>query len=58
MPPVRHLDELSDPIREVVILHYAGGLSLSETAAAMGISKGTAKSRLSSALVKLRSVLQ
>ena len=49
---------LSKPIREVVILHYTGGLSLRQTAQAMGISEGTVKSRLSAALKKLRSVLE
>ncbi len=50
--------ELSDPIREVVVCHYLGGLTLSETASAMKISQGTAKSRLNAALSKLRSVLE
>lgn len=50
--------ELSEPIREVVICHYVGGLSLSETAAAMNLSQGTVKSRLNAALAKLRSVLE
>jgi RNA polymerase sigma-70 factor (ECF subfamily) len=49
---------LSEATREVVICHYLGGLTLSETAAAMKLSSGTVKSRLSAALVKLRSVLE
>jgi RNA polymerase sigma-70 factor, ECF subfamily len=50
--------ELPDATREVVVLHYVGGLSLSQTAAAMDISEGTVKSRLSRAIDRLRSVLQ
>lgn len=50
--------ELSEPIREVVVCHYVGGLTLRETAAAMNLSQGTVKSRLSAALVKLRSVME
>ncbi|MDB5390052.1 MAG: polymerase subunit sigma-24 [Planctomycetaceae bacterium] len=50
--------ELPDSEREVVALHYSGGLSLSETASAMNISQGTVKSRLNSALKRLRSQLQ
>jgi len=50
--------ELSDPIREVVVCHYLGGLTLSQTATAMKISQGTVKSRLNAALSKLRSVLE
>ena len=50
--------ELPDPIRQVIVLHYVGGLTLSETAAAMEIPEGTAKGRLNAALKKLRSVLE
>jgi RNA polymerase sigma-70 factor (ECF subfamily) len=50
--------KLSDPIREVVVCHYLGGLTLSQTAAAMKLSQGTVKSRLNAALSKLRSVLE
>jgi RNA polymerase sigma-70 factor, ECF subfamily len=50
--------ELPRETREVIVLHYVGGLSLSQTAAAMGISEGTVKSRLSRAIDKLRSILQ
>lgn len=45
---------LPDEVREVFVLHYAGGLSLAETAAAMGIKTGTAKSRLATGLNELR----
>lgn len=50
--------ELPEPIREVVVCHYLGGMTLSQTAAAMKLSQGTVKSRLSAALTKLRSVLE
>jgi DNA-directed RNA polymerase specialized sigma24 family protein len=40
------------------MLHYTGRLSLSETAAAMGLSVGTVKSRLNAALGKLRGLLE
>lgn len=49
--------ELSEPMRQVVVLHYAGGLTLRQTAQAMGIAQGTVKSRLNAALTKLRSAL-
>ncbi len=50
--------ELPDPVREVVVMHYLGGLSIGETAAAMGLSAGTVKSRLNAALRTLRGVLE
>jgi RNA polymerase sigma-70 factor (ECF subfamily) len=40
--------------RSVLALHYSLGLSIAETADALGIPPGTAKSRLSSALAALR----
>ena len=46
--------ELPESLRSIVVLHYTGGLSLRETAHASGISVGTAKSRLSTALSQLR----
>ena len=51
------VERLSDPLRRVVILHYTGGLTLHETAEALGCSEGTVKSRLNAALTKLRSML-
>jgi RNA polymerase sigma-70 factor (ECF subfamily) len=45
---------LTPPLREVVVLHYTGGLSLRQVAAATGISIGTVKSRLSAGLEQLR----
>src|SRR5262249_49183967 len=54
----RILDEavhrLPELLRSVVVLHYTGGLSLRETAQVIGVSAGTAKSRLNSALTQLR----
>jgi RNA polymerase sigma-70 factor (ECF subfamily) len=52
------VDNLTDTVREVILLHYTGGLSLRETADTLGISEGTAKSRLNAALVQLRRRLQ
>jgi RNA polymerase sigma-70 factor (ECF subfamily) len=48
---------LPEAMREVVVLHYTGGLTLQETARAIGVSAGTVKSRLNAALKQLRSVL-
>jgi RNA polymerase sigma-70 factor (ECF subfamily) len=49
---------LPDSTRDVVMLHYVGGMSLSQTAAAMQLSEGTVKSRLNSALIGLRRLLK
>lgn len=49
--------ELAGAIRDVVVLHYTAGLTLRQTAGAMGISVGTAKSRLSRGLKQLRKAL-
>ena len=51
------VEALAEPIRAVLVLHYTGGLTLRETAKAMGISVGTAKSRLSRGLKQLRKAL-
>ncbi len=48
---IAHLDPA---LREVVALHYAGGLTLGETAEALAIPEGTVKSRLNRALEALR----
>jgi len=53
----RAIDRLTDRLREVVILHYSGGLTLREIAEALGCSEGTIKSRLNAAFNKLRSML-
>jgi RNA polymerase sigma-70 factor (ECF subfamily) len=52
------IDALPEGVREVFVLHYAGGLTLRQVAAAMGLSTGTVKSRLSAGLRQLRSVLE
>jgi RNA polymerase sigma-70 factor (ECF subfamily) len=52
------IEQLSEPLRQVVILHYTGALSLRQTGEVLGISEGTVKSRLNAALAKLRSVLE
>ena len=46
--------ELSEPLRAVVLSHYAGGLSLRDVAETLEISVGTVKSRLNAALEQLR----
>jgi RNA polymerase sigma-70 factor, ECF subfamily len=51
------IEELSENLRQVVVLHYTGGLTLQETATALDIPIGTVKSRLGMALTKLRSIL-
>jgi RNA polymerase sigma-70 factor (ECF subfamily) len=52
------IENLPDGVRDLFVLHYTGGLSIRETAAAMGIAAGTAKSRLSAGLNQLRKTLQ
>jgi len=49
---------LPESMREVIVLHYTGGLTLRQTADVLGISTGTVKSRLNTGLAKLRSVLE
>jgi RNA polymerase sigma-70 factor (ECF subfamily) len=51
------LDVLPPDLRSVVALHYAAGLSLRDTAEAVGVAVGTVKSRLHAALVLLRRAL-
>jgi RNA polymerase sigma-70 factor (ECF subfamily) len=48
------IESLSANSRAVVSLHYGRGLSIAETAAALEIPEGTVKSRLASALARLR----
>jgi RNA polymerase sigma-70 factor, ECF subfamily len=45
---------LSPLLRDVSVLHYTGGLSLRQVAAAIGASIGTVKSRLNAGLEQLR----
>jgi RNA polymerase sigma-70 factor (ECF subfamily) len=49
---------LSEPDRQVVTCRYLLDLSEAETAATLGLAKGTVKSRLSRALAKLRPMLE
>jgi RNA polymerase sigma-70 factor (ECF subfamily) len=53
----RGFRRLSLDHRAVVVLHYFLDLTLEDTAAALGISVGTAKSRLSRAMARLRAAL-
>lgn len=48
---------LTDDQRTVLALHYGLGYSLAETAHALGIRAGTAKSRLNAALEVMRRAL-
>lgn len=50
--------ELPEALRDVVLLHYTGGLTLRQTAAAIGLPVGTVKSRLYQALERLRKKMQ
>ena len=49
---------LSPEQQELVVLHYASGLTIRETAAAMNLPEGTVKSRLNVILLELRRHLQ
>lgn len=51
------LGRISEPLREVVVLHYFDGLSLDEIAAMLSIPCGTVKSRLFNARRELHSIL-
>ena len=53
----RGFAELSIDHRAVVVLHYYLDLSIEDTASALGISTGTAKSRLNRAMTRLRAAL-
>lgn len=50
----RSLEALSPEHREVVVLRYYASLTESQTATALGVPRGTVKSRLSRALQTLR----
>jgi RNA polymerase sigma-70 factor (ECF subfamily) len=50
--------ELSAEGRAIVVLHYYLGLPISDVAVALGIPFGTAKSRLSRALDRMRSSIE
>jgi len=49
---------LSADHRAAVVLHYGSELSIRETAEAMGVAVGTAKSRLNAALGRMRAVME
>ena len=51
------MSTLPEEQRQVVALRFFSELSVSETAAALGVREGTVKSRLSRALSRLRDVL-
>jgi len=51
------LARLPKRIRAAVVLHHMAGLSVGETAAAMGVSENTVKSELKEGLRKLREML-
>lgn len=51
------LAKLSRPIRAAVVLHHMVGLSVRETALALGVSENTAKARLKTGLARLRECL-
>jgi RNA polymerase sigma-70 factor, ECF subfamily len=53
----RGLRRLTDPQRSILALHFYVGLSPAETADALGIPVGTAKSRLHYAIEALRAAL-
>ncbi len=54
----RGISLLPDKQRSVVVLYYLNGLSLRETATALGVALGTVKSRLHYAVHALRSHLE
>jgi RNA polymerase sigma-70 factor, ECF subfamily len=49
---------LSADHRAAVVLHYGAELSIRETADAMGVAVGTAKSRLNAALGRMRTAME
>ncbi len=52
------IEELRPKDREIIAYRYLLELSEAETAAALGVARGTAKSRLSRALQRLRALLE
>ncbi len=51
------LGKLSRPIRAAVVLHHMVGLSVRETAEALGVTENTAKARIRDGLARLRELL-
>jgi RNA polymerase sigma factor (sigma-70 family) len=63
-PDLRRRAEIGDALlalpirtRAAVALHYLAGLSVRETAEAMGVSENTVKTQIKSGLTRLREVL-
>ena len=52
------IEQLPPHVREVIVLHYMGGLSIRQTAAATGATLATTKNRLHAGLKELRSALE
>lgn len=52
------ITSLDTPFREVVVLRLINGLSVRETASALGVPTGTVLSRLSRAQEKLRVLIK
>ncbi len=50
--------QLSDPYREVIVLHNLQGLSLAQVAEVLQLPLGTVKSRRAKAFARLRELLQ
>ena len=53
----RALGTLPRRVRAAVVLHHMAGLSVAETAAALGVSENTIKSQLKTGLAQLRTAL-
>ena len=53
----RALSSLPRRMRAAVVLHHMAGLSVTETAAALGVSENTVKSQLKTGLARLRGAL-
>jgi len=53
----RAIERLADPEKQVFLLRVSGGLSFAAVAAALEIPEGTAKTRMRSALQRLRRAL-
>lgn len=51
------LDQLAPPIRAAIVLHYFAGLTVEETASALGKSANTVKTQLQGGLRRLRDQL-
>ena len=52
------VSKLSDDSQEVILLHYQENLTYSEIATILGLPKGTVKSRVNTALTKIRNLVK